>query len=217
MSASFPPPQHSAELTVASTATATDASPVLTGGFADPSRDSARAFRAIMDAMARPGRIHRVGGARPPAPLSVAAGIVLLTLADPDTPLYLAGAADCAPVRDWLRFHCGAPLAEADQAVLALGRWDDLAPLSRFQAGSAEYPDQSATLIVEAERLEAAGARLTGPGIRDVARLNLPDPAFHARNHARFPLGIDLFLTCGDRLAALPRSTRVTDEAAEGV
>ncbi|MFN7596068.1 MAG: phosphonate C-P lyase system protein PhnH, partial [Cereibacter sp.] len=30
-------------------------------------------------------------------------------------------------------------------------------------------------------------------------------------NHALFPLGFDAFLTCGSRVAGLPRSTRVED------
>ncbi|MCR9112897.1 MAG: phosphonate C-P lyase system protein PhnH, partial [Rhodobacteraceae bacterium] len=51
----------------------------LTGGFADTPVDAARAFRAVMSAIARPGRIETVAGAVPPAPLSVAAGTLILT------------------------------------------------------------------------------------------------------------------------------------------
>ena len=40
----------------------------LQGGFADPAHEAARAFRACLDAMARPGTIHAVTGAQPPAP-----------------------------------------------------------------------------------------------------------------------------------------------------
>ena len=52
------------------------------------------AFRSILQAMARPGTIHDLTGALPPPPLSIAAGVALLTLADPSTPVHLAGAAD---------------------------------------------------------------------------------------------------------------------------
>ena len=41
----------------------------LTGGFDVPPLQSARAFRALLEAMARPGTIHKVEGALPPAPL----------------------------------------------------------------------------------------------------------------------------------------------------
>lgn len=181
----------------------------LSGGFADPAVEAALAFRAVLQAMARPGRIARVAGAAPPAPCSPAAGAVLLTLVDADTPLHLAGAHDCGPLRDWVRFHTGAPLVPRAAAAFALGDWAALAPLRGYPVGTPDYPDRSATLIVELPALTAAGARLAGPGIRQAARLPLPDPAAFAANAARFPLGLDVILTAGDRLAALPRSTRV--------
>ena len=80
------------------------------GGFSDAPLASARAFRAAMSAMARPGRIEAIQGATPPGPLSAAAGALLLTLCDPDTGLFLAGNVDTPEVRGWLRFHTGAPL-----------------------------------------------------------------------------------------------------------
>ena len=95
----------------------------LAGGFADPPQDAAQAFRGIMQAMARPGRIETVGGVRPPAPLSVAAATLLLTLCDPDTGLYLAGACDTPTVRDWITFHTGATYVAPADATIVLGAW----------------------------------------------------------------------------------------------
>jgi alpha-D-ribose 1-methylphosphonate 5-triphosphate synthase subunit PhnH len=184
----------------------------LEGGFADPARDAAVAFRAAMTALARPGTILEVAGARPPAPLSVAAGVLLLTLADAETPVHLAGAHDCAAVRTWLAFHTGAPVADRAAAAFAVGAWGALLPLSDYPAGTPEYPDRSTTLIVETPVLAARGARLTGPGIAREARLSLPDAAALGRNAARFPLGLDLFLVCGTRLAGLPRSIRIAED-----
>lgn len=181
----------------------------LSGGFADPPADAAHAFRAIMQAMARPGTIHDVTGARPPAPLSVAAGTALLTLCDRTTPLFLGPSHDTAEVRAWVTFHCAAPMAAVGDAAFALGTWDALVPTDRFPIGNPEYPDRAATLIVELPALDATGATLTGPGIRDTAALPLPDPAAFAANHARFPLGWDAILTCDDRVAAVPRSTAI--------
>ncbi|WP_299044115.1 phosphonate C-P lyase system protein PhnH [uncultured Tateyamaria sp.] len=181
----------------------------LGGGFADPPHQSAEAFRSIMQAMARPGRILETGGAIAPAPLSVAASTVIATLCDPDTGIHLAGGHDTDAVRDWIAFHTGARLVGAGDAHFVLGPWDaiDLAPLP---LGTAEYPDRSATVIVEMETLHTAGATLTGPGIKDTAALNLPDRVLFQRNAARFPLGLDFLFTCGTRIAALPRSTKVT-------
>lgn len=187
---------------------------VMTGGFSDPSIQAAWGFRAAMNAMARPGDILAVQGAQAPAPVSEAAAVLLLVLCDPDTPVWLAPSHDSDALRRWVAFHTGAPIVAArGEAAFALGRWDSLAPLRDYRIGTAEYPDRSATLIVEMDDLRAEGAVLTGPGIREVAGLNLPDVAAFRANRALFPLGLDFFFTCGDRLAALPRSTRVTDPA----
>lgn len=181
----------------------------LSGGFPDAPVQSARAFRAILESMARPGTIHSVTGAKPPAPLSVGAGVALLCLCDGTTPLHVAGAADTENVRNWIAFHIGAPLVAAEGAAFAVGRWSDLMPVSRFPVGLPDYPDRSATLIVELDRLYNQGPTLTGPGIETAAWLSLPETAAFRANRALFPLGFDTIFTCGDRIAALPRSTRV--------
>ena len=181
----------------------------LAGGFTDPPQDAAQAFRGIMQAMARPGQIETVGGVRPPTPLSVAAATLLLTLCDPDTGLYLAGACDTPAVRDWITFHTGAPFVAPADATFALGAWHDI-DLSVLPIGTPEYPDRSATVIVEVPNLTHGGAKLRGPGIKDIAMLNLPDIPALQQNAALFPLGLDFFFTSGAHLAALPRSTKVT-------
>jgi alpha-D-ribose 1-methylphosphonate 5-triphosphate synthase subunit PhnH len=138
----------------------------LSGGFTEPAIQSAHAFRSVMEAMARPGTLHDIAGAEPPAPLSKAAGCVLLTLCDTDTPVHLAGDADIAAVRAWLSFHTGAPLTGPSHCMFAVGTWDALLPLNSYPVGSSEYPDRSATLIVECAELAASGATLAGPGIK---------------------------------------------------
>jgi alpha-D-ribose 1-methylphosphonate 5-triphosphate synthase subunit PhnH len=186
----------------------------LAAGFADPVIESARTFRAILEATARPGRVFRLATSlRPPAPLSVAAAAVALTLSDSDARLWLAPGWGDRGVDMFLRFHTGAaPVETTARAAFALGPWDALTG-EVFPQGTPDYPDRGTTLIVETPVLTAGtGRRLTGPGIETEHRLDtgLPDGfwASRARDHARFPLGYDMILTCGDRLAALPRTTR---------
>lgn len=181
----------------------------LEGGFADPPAEAAVAFRDVMEAMARPGTIRQIVGAVPPAPLSPAAGTALLTLCDGETPVHLAGELDCDPVRAWLAFHTGAPRAGRPDCMFAVGTWEALLPLSDYPCGTPEYPDRSATLIVELPDLSATGATLTGPGVETEARLSLPEIAVFRANAARFPLGLDFLFTCGAQIAALPRTTKV--------
>ena len=188
----------------------------LSGGFDDPATQSAHAFRSVIEAMARPGTIQDIHGAAPPAPLSPAMGAVLLTLCDTETPVYLAGDMDCEAARAWLSFHTGAPFVGPAHCMFAVGKWDTLAPLAVYPIGTSEYPDRSATLIVECSEL-AAGATLTGPGIKDQATLSLPEVEAFQVNRTLFPLGLDFIFTCGERLAALPRSTKVSRSSSEAI
>lgn len=184
----------------------------LTGGFEHVPVQSAEAFRAALNAMAHPGQIYDITGATPPMGLSVAAGTLILTLCDPDTPVYLTDALDTALIRDWITFHTGAPLVAPDQpgqAVFAIGAWMDLMPLDRFAIGTAQYPDRSATLIVETPEFQTGGTVLQGPGIKTVASFNVPDITAFQKNAALFPLGCDFYFTSGAQIAAIPRTTQV--------
>ena len=169
---------------------------ILSGGFADAAIQSAHAFRSVMEAMARPGTIQNLEGASPPSPLSPAAGAVLLTLCDTETPLYLAGCMDCDDVRAWVSFHVGAPFVGPEHSMFAIG--------------TPEHPNRSATLIVDSAPLSQTGAKLTGPGIKDQARLSLPELNAFQANRALFPLGLDFIFTCTRHVAALPRTTEVS-------
>ncbi len=76
----------------------------LGGGFSDPVFQSQAAFRAIMDAMARPGSVQPLDDANlvPPASLSRGVALVTLTVCDHDTPVWLGPAlADAPGVAAW--------------------------------------------------------------------------------------------------------------------
>jgi len=183
-------------------------------GFADPVFGAQESFAALMNAMARPGRIQACAALQDlPPGLEPAAAAALLTLADAETPLWTDAEGEA---RDWIAFHTGASfaaLAEA-QFALALGPMPRLAALNQ---GSDETPQESATLILQIAALDDdAGWHLTGPGIEHEHRLateGLPgDFATQwAANRAQFPRGVDLVLCAGARLAALPRTTRIAE------
>ena len=187
----------------------------LTAGFADPVLDAQRSFRAVLDAMARPGSVHVVAGTEAPAPLTPALGAVLLTLVDHETPLWLDPALDAA--RDWIAFHTGAPFTpHADRARFAVA--GPGAPMRALHPGGHETPEESATLLLRVGSLsDGAALRLRGPGLRAPVLLRvagLPNGfvGWWGENHRRFPLGVDVILCAGDRLAALPR-TVIIEEA----
>ncbi len=187
-------------------------------GLADPVRDSQRVFRAVLDATAHPGRI--VALTEPietPAPLEKASAAVCLALVDFETPLWLDSATRTVEVVEYLRFHCGCPIV-AEAGGSRFGLIADprrMPPLDAFEAGTDEYPDRSATVIIQVGTLgSGAGPRLTGPGIESDLRLEvngLPESfwATFRKNHSLFPRGVDVILVAGSLVAALPRTTRV--------
>jgi alpha-D-ribose 1-methylphosphonate 5-triphosphate synthase subunit PhnH len=189
------------------------------GGFANPVFDAQSVFRAIMDAMARPGTVQPIGGpARPPAPLSPVAGAVALTLCDHDTPLWLDPALQASPAaKSWLGFHTGAPWAgtPADAHFALVSKPGDLIALENFAQGSQEYPDRSTTLILQLDSLvSGADLLLEGPGIEKMA-MAAPTPLPRhfveqwKQNRGRFPRGVDVILAAPEGIACLPRTTRI--------
>jgi len=186
--------------------------------FADPARESQAAFRAILSVMARPGTVARCAAAlAPPPPLSPAAAAALLTLADFETPVFLAPSFAAGEAAAFLKFHTGAPFAAApDKAAFALvDAAVDAFDLARFSQGTPEYPDRSTTIVLQLRALgKGPLLRLAGPGVRGEATLGLDPlpPGFRdqwAANGAAFPLGVDLVLAAADEVAALPRSIRI--------
>lgn len=187
-------------------------------GFAEPVADAQSVFRLVLDAMAHPGRIVDLPSPILPgneSGLPDAAAAVALTLLDFETPAWLdRGFAGTA---DYLRFHCGAPIV-SDPKASRFGFAGELAALPAlqdFDLGSIDFPDRSTTLVLAVPALEArAGLTLRGPGIKDRSGLKVGGltAAFwkqRAELAALFPLGIDLVLACGRRLAAIPRTTNV--------
>ena len=138
-------------------------------GFGDAVAQSQAVFRIAMEAMARPGKIlHLSAGLTPPAPLSATAAALLLTLCDFETPVWLDPAlAESEAVAQFIRFHTGARLVAApvDAAYAAICDAARVPPLASFAQGTPEYPDRSATLVLQVRELRPAGWKLEGPGI----------------------------------------------------
>ncbi len=186
----------------------------LSAGFADPVTDAQHCFRAVLEAMSRPGTVLRVGVEQPPPGVSPAAAAVMLSLVDHETPLWLDPVAEAA--WDWIAFHCGAPRAtEIAGAQFALA--SSLPDLTGLNPGTHEMPETSTTVIAEVASLSAGHCyRLSGPGLRVpkiIAVDGLPGDFVESwrRNHALYPCGVDLILCAGDMVTALPRSVAIEE------
>lgn len=189
------------------------------GGFADPVFNAQTVFRAVMDAMARPGTVHALPQlAHPPAPLSATAGAVALALCDNDTPIWLdPPLQSAASVKAWLGFHTGAPLANtpADAHFAIVANPAEMVALDGFSQGTQEYPDRSTTLILLVGDLGSGPTLLfEGPGIDKAAMIAPVGMPRHfveqwKQNNQRFPRGVDIILAAPGSLVCLPRTTRI--------
>lgn len=190
---------------------------LLKPGFSDPVSQSQQVFRHVLDAMARPGTVETIDQCiEGPETLDLASTAVALALVDFETPLYLSPALSNEAAETYLKFHCGTRIvAETKDAAFAIlsGAPEDL---GAFNTGTEEYPEQGITLIIQVETIRTNGPlTLTGPGIKDSAKLGLPDvPAQFWGQRAKlqryFPRGIDLVFVSGAEMLALPRTTNVT-------
>jgi alpha-D-ribose 1-methylphosphonate 5-triphosphate synthase subunit PhnH len=184
----------------------TDFSP----GFTEPT-EAQSCFRAVLQALSRPGEIVTVAtGLVPPAPLSPAAGALLLTLADPAVGVSLAGQGPA----DWLVFHAGARIVPAAQADFVLAR--TLPDLSRLKTGTDDEPEGGAMVILDVESFDSGLTyRLTGPGIARETLCRLPVPenfaAVWRANRQLSPRGVDLLLCVGEKIIGLPRSVTIEE------
>lgn len=184
----------------------------LEGGFSQPVFEAQVAFRLLMDAIARPGSVRRMeADVAAPGLAGPAQAALALTLCDADTPVWCANTT--SGLDAWFAFHTGAPLARmsGEAAFVFLGQGD--AVPDDLRLGTEDYPDRSATLVIEVRDFgKGESFHLMGPGIdgaRDLAVAGLPEGfvTFRAANRALFPRGLDVVLTAGRDLLALPRST----------
>jgi alpha-D-ribose 1-methylphosphonate 5-triphosphate synthase subunit PhnH len=190
-------------------------------GFHEPALGSQAVFRVALQALSHPGRVLDVPAvAELPRHGQSAAALLLLALLDSDCALWLSPSLADTDAATWLRFHTGCQCISAPELArfLWVAAGDAMPALRTLNRGTDEYPDQSATCVIETTGLANAGAtawQMEGPGIAHVQPLDisgLPD-AFEiqwAHNQAACPRGVDVFLTTGTQIAGLPRTTRLS-------
>jgi len=194
-------------------------------GFADSTAQSQVVFRCALDALARPGTSVGIPAASlvsPSSGICAASASVLLALLDQDCALWLSPTLANGPAAAWLRFHTGCQIeqecSKADFVWAA--SIAELPPLHQLKQGSAEYPDQSATCVVDvtawrvAVVSDAAAVSLRGPGVRGVITVAVDgmDASFLQQHHAmqaHAPCGVDMFCCADDVLLGFPRSVRL--------
>lgn len=176
---------------------------------------SQRTFRALLDALARPGRVGALELRAPVPPALLPA----LALADVDvTTCLLTRRGEDTDWQAVLTTATGAVAAELEEAdiVVAL-RAPTPDEVRSLRRGRADAPELGACLTLAFRRLGAGlWLGLRGPGVPGAERLlveGLEPEVFEALAAAnrRFPAGVDAFVVAEDgAVAGLPRSTDLT-------
>jgi alpha-D-ribose 1-methylphosphonate 5-triphosphate synthase subunit PhnH len=179
--------------------------------------DSSRNFRAILDAMAKPGHVlpfdPRVDA---PAPLLAGAATIVQTLCDFQSPIWLAPEFATGDISRFVKFHTGAPIIE-DPAPASFGIVQASAAmpsLSVFSQGTHEYPDRSTTLIMQVDSFTRNIVVLSGPGLKESVNFGAQGLSRDfwqqmITNNQQYPLGVDVIFVSRKAIACCPRSTRI--------
>ncbi len=197
-------------------------------GFAEPAVCSQTVFRKALDALSLPGRLQHLDLSGPmqsmqaPQNAHPASAALLLALLDQDCKLWLSSGFDASDAATWLRFHTGCTLVsdskEADFVWVASPL--EMPVFEQLAQGSAEYPELSATCVVQVMGLatsDQAGAwSISGPGINGTGHLHVDGlaPEFTTQrraSQAHSPCGVDFLFTHGVSFVGLPRSTLIKD------
>jgi alpha-D-ribose 1-methylphosphonate 5-triphosphate synthase subunit PhnH len=187
-------------------------------------------FRRILDAMARPGKVQTMTADQQivAASLGRQAGYLMgiaRTLLDVEVTFCIRaemekenGLAELIPL---YTNSAAAPAATAD--FIFMNGADDPAVLKDLYRGSLEFPDRGATVVIAVSYVcserpyESEGGltlAISGPGVNGERLLytgGLRRAQVAALNEVNqeFPLGIDLIIIAGDKLACIPRSSAV--------
>jgi alpha-D-ribose 1-methylphosphonate 5-triphosphate synthase subunit PhnH len=171
-----------------------------------------QAFRAVLDAFARPGTQAALAD-----PGTHALPVLLATVLDESVTLADPGQVLDADQRRLLL----APHAAAHEAHFVL--LDGTAPPAAGftpALGTLEAPELGATLVLcvpalsPQTRPDALALTLTGPGIETERMLHVGglQRAWLERRAewvSAYPMGVDIVLCAGQHIAALPRTTRI--------
>lgn len=192
----------------------------LGAGFSNESMESQAVFRAAQHALSHPGRlVDIIHAAKVPTQGHSASAAFLLAMLDADCTLWMSPTLAESDAAIWLHFHTGCKIT--DDVTLAQFVWvaegDAMPVLASLAQGSAAYPDQSATCVLDVVALNTSAPHentwiMQGPGIQTKTHLSVQGLASDfvrqwAANHACFPRGADVFLAAQHQLVGLPRTT----------
>jgi len=165
-------------------------------------------YRVLLDAMSHPGHRYSVITQREESPMALA---ILATLLDAE--VSLSDPNNLLQNQDWSMLQAKSNSPEQADYILCDG---SIAPEFEPKLGTLPNPDQSATLVLVAEKIGQGNInlKLKGPGIAETEKLAMSgiDAHWFSRREewvCSFPLGVDLIFVDDTQVVAIPRTTKV--------
>ena len=182
--------------------------------------DAQKHFRVLLDAMSRPGKIGRLEGPEmdPPPGIHRASILSAFALLNADVSFFSFGDPE-GEIAQYIQENTGAQCSDMETADYVFLRGVYPAEsLFKVKKGSLQEPEESATVLVDLERISVSGDDadirlvLQGPGVETEKIIFLK--GVHAglfgaiaEINDEFPMGIDLFVADADQqVMGIPRS-----------
>lgn len=178
----------------------------------DPVHDTRDCFRALVDAMSRPGTV----AASPTEPATYA---VLATLVDHEVTLFSPD----DRIKTALANEGRLTEADREQADIVHAPDPAACPVGELSRGTLKEPSDGATVVYRVDELHADSEMpaadgtelaLSGPGVEGRRRFGvegftLADARTLSESQASYPRGVDAILTTESEIVALPRSVEL--------
>jgi alpha-D-ribose 1-methylphosphonate 5-triphosphate synthase subunit PhnH len=193
-------------------------------GFGNESHSSQQIFRSALKALSYPGRLLELqhDASTPKGVNSVVAGM-LLALLDSETSLWCTNSKSLNLATEWLNFHTDCVVLDTPEKAdfLWVEHIHDLPHFETLKRGTNQYPDRSATCIIEVPKLSEKTSpfyQLKGPGIQSQENLFIQGWQqkeylmffdFWNTNAQHFPCGVDVYMSDSSHLLGLPRTTQL--------
>ncbi len=181
--------------------------------------DAQEYFRIILDCMARPGKINNLGEIRIQAPegFNPASALVAFALLNRDVTFFSVANPDV--INEYMLVNTHAAPSEVEKADFVFMNGSGNGEiLLQTNVGILEYPEKSATIIIDVENVhdkpkdQTFEIILRGPGVETEKKIyvrNISLSVLQAlkEQNSEYPLGIDAILTDRDgNIVCIPRS-----------
>lgn len=176
-------------------------------------------FRTILDCMSRPGKVNHIGEIKiqTPAEWHPASALVAFALLNRDVTFYANNNSQI--IAEYLTVNTSAnPTAVNKADFVFINGLDNGEVLLNTNIGVLEYPEKSATVIIDVENIydvpkdQTHEIILQGPGVETEKRVyvrNISSSILEAlkEQNSEYPLGVDVILTDREgNIMCIPRS-----------